>query len=119
MVSNARLTGSRRTAWRKRNCNWANNHLHRDKDTTIGKGKQQLRDIPQSLTVVTERLMDDRNLDTVKKALKATAGISFQAAEGGEEDIQLRGFSLAAPSMAGTHLSPELGCAVFQGGQTG
>lgn len=64
--------------------------------TTIGKGTQQLRDIPQSITVVTERLMDDRNLDTVKEALKATAGISFQAAEGGEEDIKLRGFSLAA-----------------------
>ena len=65
-------------------------------DTTIGKGKQQLRDIPQSITVVTERLMDDRNLDTVKEALKGTAGISFQAAEGGEEDIKLRGFSLAS-----------------------
>lgn len=64
--------------------------------STIGKGRQQLRDIPQSITVVTERLMDDRNLDTVKEALKATAGISFQAAEGGEEDIKLRGFSLAA-----------------------
>ncbi len=64
--------------------------------TTIGKGTQQLRDIPQSITVVTERLMDDRNLDTVKEALKATAGISFQAAEGGEEDIKLRGFSLAS-----------------------
>ena len=65
-------------------------------ETTIGKGKQPLRDIPQSITVVTERLIDDRNLDTVKEALKNTAGVSFQAAEGGEEDIKLRGFSLAA-----------------------
>lgn len=64
-------------------------------ETTIGKGKQQLRDIPQSITVVTERLIDDRNLDTVKEALKATGGISFLAAEGSEEDIKLRGFSLA------------------------
>ncbi len=64
--------------------------------TTIAKGVQQLRDIPQSVTVVTERLIDERNLDTVKEALKATAGISFQAAEGGEEDIKLRGFSLAS-----------------------
>ncbi|MBK1685855.1 TonB-dependent siderophore receptor [Rhodoferax fermentans] len=64
--------------------------------TTIGKGVQQLRDIPQSVTVVTERLIDERNLDTVKEALKVTAGISFQAAEGGEEDIKLRGFSLAS-----------------------
>lgn len=62
--------------------------------TRIGKGKQELRDVPQSVTVVTERLIDDRNLDTMKEALKNTAGISFQAAEGGEEDIRLRGFSL-------------------------
>lgn len=64
--------------------------------TTIGKGKQELRDIPQSVTVVTEKLIDDRNLDTLKDALKNTAGISFLAAEGGEEDIRLRGFSLQA-----------------------
>ncbi|NML46048.1 TonB-dependent siderophore receptor [Ramlibacter sp. G-1-2-2] len=64
--------------------------------TNIGKGKQELRDIPQSLTVVTEKLIDDRNLDTVKDVLRNTAGVTFQAAEGGEEDIRLRGFSLAA-----------------------
>lgn len=64
--------------------------------TTIGKGRQLLRDIPQSVTVVTEKLMDDRNLDTVKEALKNTSGISFLAAEGGEEDIRLRGLSLQA-----------------------
>ncbi|OYU12728.1 MAG: TonB-dependent siderophore receptor [Comamonadaceae bacterium PBBC1] len=65
-------------------------------ETRIGKGQQALRDIPQSVTVVTEKLMDDRNLDTFKEALKNTAGISFLAAEGGEEDIRLRGFSLQA-----------------------
>ena len=63
-------------------------------ETTIGKGKQLLRDIPQSVTVVTEKLMDDRNLDTMKEVLKTTGGISFLAAEGGEEDIRLRGFAL-------------------------
>lgn len=64
--------------------------------TRIGKGSQELRDIPQSVTVVTERLIDDRNLDTLKETLHNTAGISFLAAEGGEEDIRLRGFSLQA-----------------------
>lgn len=63
-------------------------------ETGIGKGTQQLRDIPQSVTVVTEKLIDDRNLDTVKEALKNTAGVTFLAAEGGEEDVRLRGFSL-------------------------
>ena len=71
-----------------------------DKDTVratttrIGKGQQELRDIPQSVTVLTERLIDDRNLDTLKDSLRSTAGISFQAAEGQEEDIRLRGFAL-------------------------
>ena len=64
--------------------------------TRIGKGQQELRDVPQSVTVVTERLIDDRNLDTLKDVLRNTAGISFLAAEGGEEDIRLRGFSLQA-----------------------
>lgn len=63
--------------------------------STIGKGNQALRDIPQSVTVVTEKLVDDRNLDTLKDVLHNTAGVTFQAAEGGEEDIRLRGFSLA------------------------
>lgn len=63
--------------------------------TSIGKGNQALRDIPQSVTVVTEKLVDDRNLDTLKDVLHNTAGVTFQAAEGGEEDIRLRGFSLA------------------------
>ncbi|MFT3819372.1 MAG: TonB-dependent siderophore receptor [Rubrivivax sp.] len=62
--------------------------------STIGKGKQELRDIPQSVTVVTEKLIDDRHLDTMKEVLKNTAGITFMAAEGGEEDIRLRGFPL-------------------------
>jgi len=69
---------------------------YRATQTNLGKGTQALRDIPQSITVVTERLLDDRHLDTLKQALHSTAGISFMAAEGGEEDIRLRGFSLAA-----------------------
>jgi len=64
--------------------------------STIGKGNQDLRDIPQSVTVITEKLMDDRRIDTLKEALHQTAGVTFLAAEGGEEDIRLRGFSLAA-----------------------
>lgn len=63
-------------------------------ETRIGKGKQDIRDIPQSITVVTEKVMDDRNFSNVKEVLKNTSGISFQAAEGGEEDIKIHGISL-------------------------
>jgi catecholate siderophore receptor len=64
--------------------------------TTTAKGRQELRDVPQSITVVTEKLIDDRHLDTLKETLKNASGVTFQAAEGGEEDIRLRGFSLQA-----------------------
>jgi catecholate siderophore receptor len=74
----------------------AGKDAYRATETRIGKGVQDLRDVPQSVTVVTEKLMDDRNLDTMKEVLKNTSGITFLAAEGGEEDIRLRGFSLQA-----------------------
>lgn len=70
-------------------------HL-RPATVNVGKGKQDLRDIPQSVTVVTEKLMDDRQIETVKEALRNTSGVTFQAGETGEEDVRLRGFSLAA-----------------------
>jgi catecholate siderophore receptor len=73
----------------------ADNNSVRATTTTIGKGTQEVRDIPQSLTIVTEKLMEDRRTETLKQALRQTSGITFQAAEGGEEDIRLRGFSLA------------------------
>lgn len=63
-------------------------------DSTIGKGNQALRDIPQSVTVMTEMLLDDRNLDDFRDVLRTTAGVTFLAGETGEEDVRLRGFSL-------------------------
>ncbi len=66
----------------------------RTTSTTTAKGKQELRDIPQSVTVMTEMLIDDRNLDDFREVLKTTAGVTFMAGETGEEDVRLRGFSL-------------------------
>ena len=64
------------------------------KQTGIAKGQQQLKDIPQTVTVMTEKLMDDRNLDDFREVLKTTAGVTFMAGETGEEDVRMRGFSL-------------------------
>jgi catecholate siderophore receptor len=66
----------------------------RTTSTSMAKGRQELRDIPQSVTVMTEMLMDDRNLDDFREVLKTTAGVTFMAGETGEEDVRLRGFSL-------------------------
>ncbi|MET0335604.1 MAG: TonB-dependent siderophore receptor [Rhizobacter sp.] len=64
--------------------------------STIGKGNQEIRDIPQSVTVMTEKLLDDRKLTTLKEALHHVAGISFAATENGtDQDIRIRGFPIA------------------------
>lgn len=64
--------------------------------TSIGKGQQDIRDIPQSVTVMTEKLMDDVKLTTLKEALHYTAGITFAATENGtDQDIRMRGFPVA------------------------
>lgn len=64
--------------------------------STIGKGNQEIRDIPQSLNVITEKLLDDRKIDTLNQALRMTAGVTFSAAENGtQQDIFIRGFSVA------------------------
>ncbi|MBB3181382.1 catecholate siderophore receptor [Variovorax sp. Sphag1AA] len=64
--------------------------------TNIGRGTQDIRDIPQSLNVITEKLMNDAKLDTLKEALHYSAGITFAATENGtDQDIRLRGFPVA------------------------
>jgi catecholate siderophore receptor len=74
--------------------------------TTVAKGNQELMDVPQSVTVVTERLMDDRRVDTLNQALRLMGGISFLAAEGGEQDIRLRGFSISGDIYVDTMRDP-------------
>jgi catecholate siderophore receptor len=64
------------------------------KKSGIAKGNQPIKDIPQTVTVMTEKLMADRNLDDFREVLKTTAGVTFLAGETGEEDVRIRGFSL-------------------------
>ena len=48
------------------------------------------------MTVITEKLIDDARLDTLKEALHYTAGITFSATENGtDQDIRIRGFPVA------------------------
>ena len=47
------------------------------KKTGIAKGNQDIKDIPQTVTVLTEKLMSDQNMDDFRKVLKSTAGVTF------------------------------------------
>lgn len=65
--------------------------------TSIGKVPVPAKDIPQSLTVVNEKLIHDQGKDSFKSALENVIGITFEAGEGGRvgDNIRLRGFSAA------------------------
>jgi catecholate siderophore receptor len=64
--------------------------------TRVGKSEQAPRDVPQSLTVITEALIRDRGADTLHEALRNAAGITFNAGEGGRngDNVTLRGYSI-------------------------
>ncbi len=52
---------------------------------TIGRGDLDLREIPQSISVVTRQRMDDQNLYTLDEVMEATTGITtFQSPSGGK-----------------------------------
>ncbi len=74
--------------------------------TGVAKGSQDIMDVPQAVTIITERLMNDRQVDTLNEALHLMGGISFLAAEGGEQDIRLRGFSISGDIYADTIHDP-------------
>lgn len=59
---------------------------------TLMKGAQSLKDIPQSVTVVTRKQMDDQRLDTVTEVLTQTPGVYFRRRPNGGSDPLIRGF---------------------------
>ena len=65
--------------------------------TSVGKMPLAAKDIPQSLTIVNEKLLHDQGKDSLKSALENVVGITFEAAEGGRvgDNVRLRGFSAA------------------------
>ncbi|MFJ3262144.1 TonB-dependent siderophore receptor [Pseudomonas sp. NPDC086581] len=61
---------------------------------TIGKGVHTLRETPQSVTVITRKLMDDQNLNTLEQVLDKTPGITVYDSPMGGKYFYSRGFNL-------------------------
>ena len=62
--------------------------------TRVGKVLQDPHDVPQAITTVTNALMEQQQVGSLKEALRNVSGISFNAAEGGRsgDNMNLRGF---------------------------
>ena len=67
---------------------------YQSEKTRVGKIAQQPKDVPQALTVVTRKFIEDTNATTLKEALRNVSGLTFNAAEGGRtgDNMNLRGF---------------------------
>lgn len=84
---------------------------------TIGKGEQALKDIPQSISVVTRQLMDEQNATSVYDALGSTTGITLLQSPQGGKYIYSRGFSMATIQYDGVNVQRLYGRASnYQGG---
>ncbi|OLU30280.1 TonB-dependent siderophore receptor [Pseudomonas sp. PA15(2017)] len=65
---------------------------------TIGKTAQTLRETPQSVTVVTRKLMDDKNLVSLDQVMAQTTGITRANRGYGNHHFSSRGFDLTDES---------------------
>ncbi|WP_394560013.1 TonB-dependent siderophore receptor [Aquipseudomonas alcaligenes] len=65
---------------------------------TIGKRAQSLRETPQSVTVVTRKLMDDKNLVSLDQVMAQTPGITRANRGYGNHHFSSRGFDLTDES---------------------
>lgn len=61
---------------------------------TIGKGEQKLKDIPQSVSVVTRQRLDDQNMNSLQDAMRQVTGATIKSYNAGSNlnDVYMRGF---------------------------
>jgi outer membrane receptor for ferric coprogen and ferric-rhodotorulic acid len=61
---------------------------------SIGKGPIQLKDIPQSVSVVTRQRMDDQNMNSLQDAMRQVTGVTIKTYNSGSSlnDVYMRGF---------------------------
>jgi outer membrane receptor for ferric coprogen and ferric-rhodotorulic acid len=69
-------------------------HSYTSNVVTMGKGEHALKDIPQSVSVITRQRMDDQNLNTLDEVLEQSTGVTtFQSPSGGKY-VYSRGFEV-------------------------
>lgn len=61
---------------------------------SVYKGAKSLREIPQSISVITRQQIEDQNLSTVQEALAQATGVRLTGYDG-QESPQVRGFDMS------------------------
>lgn len=76
---------------------------------TIGKEARSLRELPHSVSVVTRKELDDRNIHTIEDALKNVTGVTVQRydAVGNYSQFMARGFAADTYQLDGLTLQTD------------
>jgi len=69
-------------------------HSYTTDAVSIGKGNIKLKDIPQSVSVVTRQRMDDQNMNSLQDAMRQVTGVTIKTYNSGSSlnDVYMRGF---------------------------
>ncbi|MCP1519639.1 outer membrane receptor for ferric coprogen and ferric-rhodotorulic acid [Pseudomonas migulae] len=69
-------------------------HSYTTDQVSIGKGNIKLKDIPQSVSVVTRQRMDDQNMNSLQDAMRQVTGVTIKTYNSGSSlnDVYMRGF---------------------------
>lgn len=66
---------------------------HAPTATTAAKVDAPLKDIPQTVNVVTEALLEDQGAKSMQDALRTVAGVGLSSGDGQRDQVSIRGFS--------------------------
>lgn len=90
---------------------------------TLGKQVQSLREIPQSISVLTRQQLDDRNIGSLNEAMRSVTGISVETSStgGNHGNFYSRGYAMdtvqidgvSTPASTGNDLSTGFGMAIY------
>ena len=116
--SGATLAEVRVTAQAERHATTEQTGSYTSRAVTIGKGEQAMKDIPQSISVVTRQLMDEQNATSVYDALASTTGITLLQSPQGGKYIYSRGFDIATLQYDGVNVQRLYGRSSNYGGST-
>jgi iron complex outermembrane receptor protein/outer membrane receptor for ferric coprogen and ferric-rhodotorulic acid len=88
------LAGVTVTAQAERSAVSEGTGLYAARAVTIGRGEQALKDIPQSISVITRQRMDDQNLVSLTDVISNTTGLVAAQGMGAGIAVTARGFLL-------------------------
>lgn len=104
-ASDATLREVKVTAQAERDSTTEGTSSYGARAATIGKTVQALKEIPQSVTVVTRKRLDDQNLSSIGEVLENTTGIMISEVADGGRNYSARGFKIANVQYDGVPLS--------------